>query len=129
MNINKELRKEILFTIITAVGIALILYVSLLFLPLKEPQKVSDLNQQELSFAKEKCSNLCMVYKTDLNYQNSPCLSDVYTFNAYNYACDVVNSPRNSIDDLNSSQCQSVLNKTKAHFIEVDNDCKFVQAK
>jgi hypothetical protein len=60
-------------------------------------------------------------------FAEGPCLSEEI---AKGWVCDVVHNPRvKLIDNKEQNQCQNYINKIATHFVEVDQECKFVRAE
>ncbi len=75
--------------------------------------------------ATTKCIELCSQEKAkNVLLSDGPCLSDKIT---EGWVCDVAHSPRQAIDNDPANQCPE-FGKTAGHFVEVDEDCKFIRA-
>lgn len=124
-----ELLKQILIIAIIGVLMAGLLYLIVQFLPMYTPEKKLS-NDEKLAFdkAKQKCIALCTLYKDDLNYVNGPCLSDIYTFTAEGWACDVAHKTRTALDDLPENQCKTVIDGNVQKFIEINENCEFIKS-
>ena len=57
---------------------------------------------------------------------NGPCLLDPMSDN--NWVCDVAHKPREAVDNEKENQCNTWLNGTAKHFIELTPECKFITA-
>ena len=76
---------------------------------------------EQLEFAQRVYSQ----YKTaGGNMSSGPCLS-----NGTEWVVDVVNNPRQAVDDLPANQCPSYLSGLSKHFIELDLSGNLVRAQ
>jgi len=73
------------------------------------------------------CVNLCIKEQSKGTIlSEGPCLSDEIV---EGWACDVVHNPRvKLIDNKEQNQCQSCITGEVKHFVEVNQECKFVRA-
>lgn len=78
--------------------------------------------------ALQECVKLCQNYAGNLN--TSPCLSDNNpNWTIPDWACDTAHSPRLPIDDIPIMQCRTYLLNQTHHFVELDENCKFINKK
>jgi hypothetical protein len=61
-------------------------------------------------------------------FSNGPCLIDSFD-NYPDWACDMVHSPRQDIDNLKQNQCPSYISGKTHHFVEVDINCNIIRTK
>lgn len=80
---------------------------------------------------KEKAISICIetcrqeiIRGKDLS--NGPCLLDPIK-ELPNWVCDVVNVPRQEIDNLQENQCYSYIKGKSKRFVEVSTNCQFVR--
>lgn len=74
--------------------------------------------------AKLQCMSLCvqrLINNTDLD--SGPCLSNKIITD---WVCDVAHSPRTAADGDPANQCPE-FGSTAHHFVEVDENCNFIQ--
>ncbi|MBI5871817.1 hypothetical protein HZB88_01910 [archaeon] len=67
------------------------------------------------------CITLCEQYIKDKS--NGPCLGIA----TYNWVCDIAHNPRQEIDNLPENQCADYSEGRAEHFVEVDEECKFIR--
>ncbi len=76
----------------------------------------------------EMCIELCQRAKQQgMDLSQGPCLSDIMDYNVSDYVCDVAHWPRQEVDNLAQNQCQEFRAGLKQHFVEVDENCKFIR--
>jgi hypothetical protein len=74
--------------------------------------------------ATEACIKECKSVKDSMNLNDGPCLSNKIIDD---WVCDVAHSPRQSVDNDPTNQCPEY-GKSAKHFVEVDQECKFIRA-
>jgi hypothetical protein len=76
------------------------------------------------------CTNICSdALSLGINLTNGPCLSDNSTnWDVSDWACDVVNTPRQNSDNLAQNKCLAFVNGTAHHFVEVDLNCIVIRS-
>ena len=77
------------------------------------------------------CVEACNNYKENLS--NGPCLLNPMQAeenfpNLSKWVCDVAHSPRQNVDNQIENQCSAFREGIADHFVEVDTNCKFIQA-
>ncbi len=60
------------------------------------------------------------------NFSNGPCLSDALM---PSWVADIVNNPRQAVDDLPENQCPAYREGRARHFVELDMEGKLMRAK
>jgi hypothetical protein len=76
---------------------------------------------------RDECIAVCKAaLNAGLSLQDGPCLLDPSP-DAPDYACDIVHSPSQPVDDLPQNQCQSYRNGQAKHFIELDTNCNLLR--
>jgi hypothetical protein len=87
-------------------------------------------NQNTESMAINSCVSLCAMAKSSgMDLSNGPCLSDNNPEWAIDdWVCDVAHWPRQSIDNLPENQCKAFREGRAHHFVEVNENCKFIRA-
>jgi len=88
------------------------------------PSDVNRVYTRDEAFAA--CYELCMNSKAaGLDLSNGPCLSNRIV---RDWVCDIAHNPRQMIDNLPENQCESFLKQEARHFIELDENCNFIQS-
>lgn len=112
-----EKRKIILIT--------LLVFFSILLLPIifyfinKEEEK-----KKAIEICLEECRNEILKGR---DLFNGPCLLNPIK-ELPDWVCDVVNVPRQNIDNLRENQCSYYYEGKAKHFVEVSINCEFVRA-
>ncbi|MEM5875484.1 MAG: hypothetical protein QXW01_02955 [Candidatus Aenigmatarchaeota archaeon] len=112
------MEKRILILVI-AVSVLIILILPILFYYLEEGKK------------KEKAINICIeTCRNELlkgrDLFDGPCLLNPIE-ELPEWVCDVVNEPRQPIDDLKENQCSFYYERKAKHFVEVSTSCNLVR--
>lgn len=68
--------------------------------------------------------NLRKIMKTD--FSSGPCLSNALM---PGWVVDIAHNPRIPLDDLEQNQCQSFIEGSAKHFVELDPDGNLIRAK
>ncbi|MBN2102015.1 MAG: hypothetical protein JW716_04045 [Candidatus Aenigmarchaeota archaeon] len=72
------------------------------------------------------CQELCKNSKAaGLDLSDGPCLSNQVV---RDWVCDIAHNPRQNVDNVAENQCQSFLKQEAHHFIELDENCNFIQS-
>ena len=56
----------------------------------------------------------------------SQCIMDPMPTNSY-WVCDISHAPRQEIDNMTENQCQSFINGSSHHFIELTPECEIIR--
>lgn len=82
------------------------------------PEADQSVSQAQLLYKQAKESNINLI--------SGPCLSNSVIAG---WVVDIVHSPRQSIDDLPSNQCQSYLEGQAKHFVELDLEGNLIRVQ
>lgn len=88
--------------------------------------QVEQKKQTDRTVAQFKCQELCQqtLSSDEQDFSSGPCLSnEIIT----DWACDVVHSPRQPIDDDPRNGCSSFREGKTHHFVEVDGNCNLIK--
>lgn len=88
--------------------------------------QIEQKKQADKTVAQFKCQELCQQRITNDGEDASvgPCLSSEII---PDWACDVVHSPRQPVDDDPRNQCGSFRDGATHHFVEVDGNCNLIK--
>lgn len=86
-----------------------------------EQKKVAD-----KTLATVKCQELCQqtISNDGQDFYKGPCLSNEII---PDWVCDVVNSPRQEVDNNPENQCSAFREGKAHHFVEVDGNCNLIK--
>ncbi len=72
---------------------------------------------------RDSCIKACLLEKrTRGDLSQGPCLGII----AVNYVCDVAHNPREDVDNVPENQCADYVQGRVLHYIEVDENCTFI---
>lgn len=81
---------------------------------------------QDLVRAQTACELLCKsALQQGQDLSDGPCLDEDLI---EDWVCDIAHSPRQAVDDLPENQCPS-FGVENRHFVELDENCVFIQAQ
>ena len=88
------------------------------------PSSGSKVYSRDEAFAA--CQELCRNSKAaGLDLSEGPCLSNAVV---RDWVCDIAHNPRQAVDNMPANQCEYFLKQEAHHFIELDENCNFIQS-